>query len=169
MEAKELLRDQFKTMHQFMDMTIADCSPEVLEKKEDGWTINKLGSVYAHTVLSEDMMLSGMVDGREPVLKSDGWAEKLGVDAASARQDETLAGLTIDLETFREYAKAVAAATDDFLANATDEELNKEVDSPMGKQPFITFFANIGITHIAGHWGEIAALKGVQGLKGLPF
>ena len=169
MEAKELLRDQFKTMHQFMDMTIADCSPEVLEKKEDGWTINKLGSVYAHTVLSEDMMLSGMVDGREPVLKSDGWAEKLGVDAASARQDETLAGLTIDLEAFREYAKAVAAATDDFLANATDEELNKEVDSPMGKQPFITFFANIGITHVAGHWGEIAALKGVQGLKGLPF
>ena len=72
MEAKELLRDQFKTMHQFMDMTIADCSPEVLEKKEDGWTINKLGSVYAHTVLSEDIMLSGMVDGREPVLKSDG-------------------------------------------------------------------------------------------------
>ena len=169
MEAKELLRDQFKTMHQFMDMTIADCSPEVLEKKEEGWTINKVGSVYAHTVLSEDMMLSGMVEGREPVLKSDGWAEKLGVDAASARQDETLASLTIDLEAFREYAKAVAAATDDFLANATDEELNKEVDSPMGKQPFITFFANIGITHVAGHWGEIAALKGVQGLKGLPF
>ncbi|MCH8160733.1 MAG: DinB family protein [Chloroflexi bacterium] len=169
MEAKELLRDQFKTMHQFMDMTIADCSPEVLEKKEDGWTINKLGSVYAHTVLSEDMMLSGMVDGREPVLKSDGWAEKLGVDAASARQDETLAGLTVDLVAFREYAKAVAAATDDFLANATDQELNKEVDSPVGKQPFITYFANLGLTHIAGHWGEIAALKGVQGLKGLPF
>ena len=66
-------------------------------------------------------------------------------------------------------AGAVAAATDDFLANATDEELNKEVDSPVGKQPFITFFANIALTHAAGHWGEIAALKGVQGLKGLPF
>ena len=169
MEAKELLRAQFQTMHQFMDMTIADCSPDVLEKKEDAWTINKVGSVYAHTVLSEDMMLNGMVEGREPVLKGDGWAEKLGVDAASARQDEHLAGMKIDLDLFREYAKAVAAATDDFLANATDEELNKEVDSPVGKQPFITFFANIGLTHVAGHWGEIAALKGVQGLKGLPF
>lgn len=167
MEAKELLRDQFKTMHQFMDMTIADCSPEVLEKKEDGWTINKVGTVYAHTVLSEDLMLSGMVDGREPVLKSDGWAKKLGIDDASPL--EHLADLTVDLVAFREYAKAVAAATDDFLANATDEELNKEVDSPVGKQPFITYFANLGLTHIAGHWGEIAALKGVQGLKGLPF
>ena len=80
-----------------------------------------------------------------------------------------MADLTVDLVAFREYAKAVAAATDDFLANATDQEMNKEVDSPVGKQPFITYFANLGLTHIAGHWGEIAALKGVQGLKGLPF
>lgn len=169
MEAKELLRAQFKTMHQFLDMTIADCSPEVLEKKDSAWTINKVGSLYAHVVLAEDMMLSGMGTGGEPVLKTGGWAEKLGISDASPRQDEHLADLTIDLAAFREYAKAVSAATDDFLANATDEQLNKEVESPMGKQPFITFFANIGLTHVAGHWGEIAALKGVQGLKGLPF
>lgn len=169
MEARELLRAQFQTIHQFLDMTIADCSPEVLEKKDDAWTINKVGSLYAHIVLSEDMMLNGMGKGGDLVLKSDGWEEKLGIHDASPRQDEHLADLTIDLETFCEYAKAVAAATDDFLANATDEQLNKEVDSPVGKQPFITFFANIGLTHIAGHWGEIAALKGVQGLKGLPF
>ena len=168
MEARELLRAQFQTIHQFMDMTIADCSPEVLEKKDEAWTINKVGSLYAHLVLSEDMML-GMGTGGDPVIKSDGWAEKLGIDDLSPRQDEHLADLTIDLKAFSEYAKAVAAATDDFLANAPDEQLNKEVESPMGKQPFITFFANIGLTHVAGHWGEIAALKGVQGMKGLPF
>ncbi len=169
MEARELLRAQFQTMHQFLDMTIADCSPEVLGKKDNGWTINKIGSIYAHVVLAEDMMLSGIGPGGKPVLKSDGWSDKLGIDTASPRQDEHVADLTIDLAMFREYAKAVAAATDDFLANATDEQLNKEVESPMGKHPFITFFANIGLTHVAGHWGEIAALKGVQGLKGLPF
>ena len=168
MEARELLRPQFQTMHQFLDMTIADCSPEVLEQRDNGWTINKVGSLYAHTVLAEDAML-GMGKGGELVFKSDGWAEKLGIDDASPRQDEHLADLTINLEAFREYAKAVASATDAFLANATDEQLNREVDSPVGKQPFITFFANIGLTHVAGHWGEIAALKGVQGLKGLPF
>ena len=169
MEGKESLRQQFKTMHQSLAMTTADCTPEVLEKKDDGWTITKIGSLYAHIVLAEDMMLGGMGKGGELVLKSDGWEEKLGVDAASAHQDENLAGLKIDLDLFREYAKAVGAATDDFLANATDEQLNKKVDFAGGKQPFITFFANIGVTHVAGHWGEIAALKGVQGLKGLPF
>ncbi len=169
MEAKELLREQFKTMHQFLDMTIADCTPEVIEKTDDAWTINKIGSLYAHIVLAEDMMVGGMGKGGELVLKSDGWEGKLGVDAASARQDEALAGLTIDLDVFREYAKAVGTATEEFLANATGEQLEKEIDGPVGKQPYITFLANIGLTHVAGHWGEIAALKGVQGLKGLPF
>ena len=32
MEARELLRAQFQTIHQFSDVTIADCSPEVFEK-----------------------------------------------------------------------------------------------------------------------------------------
>ena len=168
MKAEELLRAQFQTMHQFLDMTIADCSPEVLEKKDDVWTINKIGSLYAHIILAEDAMVNGMGRGGELVLKSDGWAEKLAIDDASPRQFEQLADLPIDLEAFRQYGKAVAAATDDFLANATDEQLNKEVDSPVGKRPFIVYLANFGLTHIAGHWGEIAALKGVQGLKGLP-
>ncbi len=169
MEAKEVLRDQFKTMHQFLDMTIADCTPEVLEKTDDAWTINKIGSTYAHIVLAEDMMVGGMGKGGDTVLKSNGWEKKLGVDGASARQDEKLAAMTIDLDAFREFAKAVGAATDEFLANATDEQLEREIDGPVGKQPYITFLANIGLTHVAGHWGEIAALKGVQGLKGLPF
>ena len=169
MEAKDLLREQFQTMHQLMDMTIADCSPEVLEKKEDGWTINKIGSLYAHSFIAEDMMVNGMGKDGTPLLMSDGWAQKLGIEKPNPYQDEHLADLTIDLEALREYATAIAQSTEDFLANATDEQLNKEIEGPNGKQPFISFFSKIGLTHIAGHWGEIAALKGVQGLKGLPF
>ncbi len=170
MEAKrELLRDQFKTVHQLLDLTIADCTPEVIDKTDDAWTINKIGSLYAHVVLAEDMMVGGMGKGGETVFKSGGWEEKLGVSNVSLRQDEELASVTIDLEVFREYAKAVGTATDEFLANATDEQLEKEINGPAGKQPLITILANVGVTHGAGHWGEIAALKGVQGLKGLPF
>ena len=169
MEAKELLRNQFKTLHQFMDMTIADCTPEVLEKTEDEWTINKIGTLYAHVYLGEDMFIQQMGKGEASILQTGDWSEKLGIENAAPRQDEHLAEVGVDLENFRAYAKAVATATDDFLANATDEQLNKEIDGPTGKQPFINFLSNIGVTHVAGHWGEIAALKGVQGLKGLPF
>ncbi len=167
MEAKELLRDQFKATREMLDMTIADCTPEVLECSDDAWTINKIASLYAHVVLAEDMMVGGMGKAGDTVLNSGGWEEKLGISSVGLRQDEELASITIDLEVFREYAKAVGAATDEFLTNATDEQLAKEIGS--AKQPLITVLANIGVPHIAEHWGEIAALKGVQGLKGLPF
>ena len=170
MKAQELLRAQFEQAHQFMEMTIGDCSQETLDQKADGWTINSVGALYAHTVLSEDAMVNGMARGTQPLLERDGWAEKLGIDDPKPMQDEHYVDMKINLPAMREFAAAVAKETDEFLANASEEELMKEIDMPGGqKAPAITFLANIGLTHIAGHWGEIAALKGVQGLKGLPF
>ena len=84
-------------------------------------------------------------------------------------QDEHYSELKINLPAMREFAAAVAKETDEFLTNASEDELMKEIDALGQKTPAITFLANIGLTHVAGHWGEIAALKGVQGLKGLPF
>ncbi len=170
MKAQELLRAQFEMAHQFMEMTIADCAQDTLDKKADEWTINPVGALYAHTVIAEDAMVNGMVRGTQPLLARDGWAEKLGIGDAKSRQDEHYREMKVDLPVMREFAAAVAKETDEFLANASEDDLLKEIDMPGGqKGTVITFLANIGSTHIMGHWGEIAALKGVQGLKGLPF
>ena len=169
MKAQELLRAQFEMAHQFMEMTIADCSQETLDKKPDEWTINPVGALYAHTVIAEDAMVNGMARGKQPLLERDGWAEKLGIDGSSPMQDEHYSELKINLPAMREFAAAVAKETDEFLTNASEDELMKEIDALGQKTPAIMFLANIGLTHVAGHWGEIAALKGVQGLKGLPF
>ncbi len=64
---------------------------------------------------------------------------------------------------------AAAKALDDFLATATDDQMAQEIDGPLGKTTVLQMLANIGLTHVAGHWGEVAALKRVQGQKGLPF
>ncbi len=170
MEARDLLRSQFQQMHQFVEMTVADCADEALNARGDGWTINPIGALYAHLILAEDAMVNGRARGGETLLVSEGWGEKIGISDASSRQSESWSDFKADLPALRSYAAAVAAATDDFLATASDADLLREVDAPGGgTQPVITFLANIGVTHIAGHWGEIAALKGVQGLKGLPF
>ena len=167
MDERELLRGQFKATRENLDRTIADCTPEVADKTDDAWTINKIGSLYAHVVLGEDMMIGGMGKGGETVFKNGGWEERLGISSVALRQDEELASLTIHLEVFREYAEAVGTATDEFLANATDEQLEKKIG--VSQMPLIEILANIGVPHMAEDWGEIAALKGVQGLKGLPF
>ncbi len=169
MKAQELLRAQFKQVRQLMEMTIADCSQETLDKKADEWAINSIGALYAHAAMAEDSLVNGIVRGTQPLLERDGWTEKLGVSDATPFS----LGKKVDLPAMREFAAAVAKETDEFLANASEDELMKEVKTFGGQTgqlvPAITFLANIVSTHTAGHWGEIAALKGVQGLKGLPY
>jgi hypothetical protein len=74
------------------------------------------------------------------------------------------------LPVFREYAKAVYGATDAYIARLSDSGLARKVQTGfIGEQSAAFVISNILGWHIAEHTGEIAALKGVQGLKGLPF
>jgi hypothetical protein len=57
---------------------------------------------------------------------------------------------------------------DEYIATLTDEELARKVQSIGGEQPIASVLALI-VIHAAGHYGEVAALKGAQGGKGLPF
>lgn len=168
MNAIELLRGQLKAAHQFLDMTIADCTPEAAKRKDENWNIKPIATIYAHIAASEDMMVNTMIRGGTPVLARNGWSDKLGIKDPSPTLD-SLDDFSAPIPTVREYAAAVFKETDEFLANASEDELSREIETPIGKMPAITFLANIVATHCPGHWGEIAALKGVQGLKGLPF
>lgn len=168
MDGVELLRGQLKAVHQFLDMTIGDVSEEAAKRKDHDWNIKPIGAIYAHIAASEDVMLNAMVRGGAPLLMRDGWGEKLGITDPMPSLDK-LDNFSAPIATVREYAAAVFKETDEYLSTAKDEDLSKEMDSPAGKMTGLAFLANIVATHCGGHWGEIAALKGVQGLKGLPF
>lgn len=169
MEASEMLRLQFEQSNRFVEMTMNDVTQAIAEKKLPGSTINTIGQIYGHMVLDQDLMVGGMAKGGDLVLMKEGWGGKLGVSNPNPMQTEEWARQKVDIAAYREYAKAVYGATDAFLKTATEADLSKEVDGPAGKQPVLLFLATIGLSHVAEHWGEIAALKGVQGVKGLPF
>jgi hypothetical protein len=149
-------------------MTMADVSQATADRRIEGSTINTIGQIFGHVVVAEDSIVGGGLSGGL-VLMTDGWSEKIGISTPQPRQDAEWANAVIDLDAFRGYARAVFARTDALLASASDADLMKEMDTPLGKLPAIGFISNIGLTHTAQHWGEIAALKGVQGQKGLPF
>jgi hypothetical protein len=75
----------------------------------------------------------------------------------------------MDLPKFQEFAKAVYANTDAYLATLSDADLERKIQGPAGETTLGWFLTTILATHFPGHAGEIAALKGVQGMKGLPF
>ena len=169
MEARDLLRGQFTWVHQLLDGTMSDCSQETADFQGEGWSVSPISSIYAHIAITQDGIVHGLVQGRPTLLESAGWAEKLGLDAAGPRDASSWAGKRFDLATVRDYAAAVQAATDAFVAEAADDVLLRPMETPMGEQRAIDMLANVGVAHVASHWGEIAALRGVQGEQGLPF
>jgi hypothetical protein len=169
MDVKTTLREQMQALHGTLEAAIGDCSPDALTRKLPGSTINSIGAIYAHTIFGEDGLLNGLVRGAKPVYFADGWAPRIGVDMPQGGMEPDWT-VKLDLGLFREYAAAVYAATDQYLATATDADLARVVDPGFAPPtPVLSFVANTLAWHVATHQGEISALKGVQGVNGLVF
>jgi hypothetical protein len=171
LDFKAFVQNQFQFTHGTMEQVVADLGG-MLNSKMPGATINSPGAIYAHAVVAEDFIVNAMIMGGTPLFISGGWAQKTGVPAPPGPQatNEWAESINMNLAPFREYAAAVYANTGKVVAEMSDAKAAEVIDTPFGsKQPRLEFLANLGVTHAWGHMGEIAALKGVKGLKGLPF
>ncbi|MCO5203333.1 MAG: DinB family protein [Chloroflexi bacterium] len=173
MNAQALLKAQYAQAHGIIQTAIGDCDPETLHHVGEGSTLGNIAAVYAHTVFAEDMVVNGMVRGQAPVYQAGGWAARVDVPMPQSPMQniDWAKGVTMDLASFNEYAKAVFAATDEFIAGASDADMDRMVMNPIAgkEEPVGVVLGTLGLWHLQSHQGEIAALKGVQGKKGLPF
>jgi hypothetical protein len=166
MDFGALVRANYQLGHNLLESVIADCG-EALHATPSGST-NTIAATYAHIVIGEDFFAAA-VDGK-PMLLDASRAAKTGVPAVTIpRITPELAAIRMNLEPFQEYAKAVYARTEALVAGLSDADWQREVETPFGKSTVANLLGSIGFYHVAEHSGEIAALKGVQGLKGLPF
>lgn len=172
MNVQSAVRQQLAFWHGTLDNMLADCNQEALHKKLPGSTADSIAAIYAHIVFAEDVIPNVILRGQQPLYQTDGWEAKTGLPFPGL--PPSLAGdwaknIKMDLPKFQEYGKAVAASLDEYLANLPDSELERKVKGPFGEGRVDWVIATILGTHLPGHAGEIAALKGVQGMKGLPF
>jgi hypothetical protein len=163
--------------HQILESTMADVTDDILHEPIPGLA-HPIGASYAHTLISEDMIVGGMLRGAAPLFASS-WAERTGCSQMMpmpgpdwVKYDDWVDNVRIDLTALREYGKAVYAQTDAYVGSLSDDDLDREVDmtaAGLGKVN-VAFVLN-GL--IAGHasqlTGEIAAAKGNLGRKGYPF
>jgi len=166
------VRQQLGFWHGTLDQMLADCGQEVLNKSLPEATITSIGSIYAHIVFSEDFIVHGMLQGKPPVYQAQAWGPRLRVQMPGPPpflSPEWGRAAKVDLDSFQGYAKEVYGASDAYLAGLSDADLGRKVNTPAGDQTVGWAVATILGTHAPQHIGEIAALKGVQGLKGLPF
>jgi hypothetical protein len=75
----------------------------------------------------------------------------------------------IDLNALGSYTQATYATTEEYLASLSDEQLRETVDlSGVGLGiPIVQWIlSGVIVGHVYSHSGEIACLKGLQGIQG---
>lgn len=171
MDAAKVYQAQAQFGHFVYDGTTADVTPEVAHWQPGG-TASSVGAAMAHAVFAEDNIIHGMLQGKAPVAMTS-FAGKTGIsDPQMFNTPEWMKSVRLDLPAFREYTKAVFAATDQYLAGLTDAELNRKIDltnAGLGRQSVAWCLDGLVIGHLHNYSGEISAIKGAQGLKGYPF
>jgi len=76
--------------------------------------------------------------------------------------------MQVPLASVLAYAQVVQAATRAYLAGLTPQGLDRQVDFAGRKLP-VAEVLMMSVVHTACHAGEMAAIKSMQGVKGLPF
>lgn len=169
MSITELLQGQYRQSHQVFLSVVGDVPPELMNARDGHGTCGSIGSIFAHVAMSEDMIGSGLV-GEPTLYESGNWAAKLGVPLPGIFQTPEWAAAVELKAGFEEYAAAVFARTEAIVGGMSEADLDRLIEGiTPNPAPARMFVANIGLIHVNEHAGEIAALKGVHGLKGLGF
>ena len=149
---------------------MADVTPEQAHWAPPGCA-HPIAALYAHTVLGEDGMLNRLIRKGTPLYTSN-WAGKTGLSELPPERSawsDWARRLRVDLPTLLDYAQAVYATTDAYLASLTPTDLDTEIEMFGQKRTLGSALGGVLLAHVNSHTGEVSCLKGLQGARGYPF
>lgn len=166
--AIDLLHAQYEQSFQWYQGTMADVTQEAAHYQPAG-TLLPIAAQAAHIITGLDFLIVGQVGGKPPLLTGD-FADQSGLSEPPPQGDWSEWGrrVQVELSALSAYAQAVFDAVGATIGSLSDEDLAREIDlGGMGKQSLSWVFT-IMLLNTFSHTGEIAAIKGLQGLKGYP-
>lgn len=169
MNTVDYIRREFAAMHESIDSNLENVTEDLFNWPAPG-TANTISATLLHFLDGEDFFINVVVQGKAKIWESGSWARKTGEPKAPSIGEDwsEYKHKHVALQPVLEYKAAIWAATDAYLAALTDADLDKKV-SFAGQEASTAEMLQMAISHALGHNGEIAALKGVQGAKGLAF
>jgi hypothetical protein len=178
MDKLTYIREQLKEAHQWLEGTMADVTSEVAHYLPPGAAI-PVGAAYAHAIVSEDIVLHTMLQPGGTPLYTSTWADRTGLsvphppfsgDSWTTAYTAWTRTVQVDLPSLREYAQAVYAASDQYLASLTPDALDQPMEVPgLGTTTLAYVLGRFLVAHVDQMTGEISAIKGIQGRQGYPF
>lgn len=170
MDSVTLLKSAFDGAHDWYQGTVAGLTADQANALPAG-RAHPIGSQMAHVLHSEDAMV-GMLTGQAPLWERDGHGARLGLPMLFSQTAEGSRAFRVDPADLADYTAAVFAQTNDYVASLTPADLERPIDLSswgIGVMPLGAVLTRMLLGNTFAHTGEIAALKGTQGLQGYPF
>ena len=171
MSTLDFIRGSLRQLHSTYRDAVADLSPDQLH-----WRANDNGCSAAfvlwHYYRTEDNIIKFVLQHKPTVWLESGWDQRFGLDrigqGTGMSLQEAQALRINSKEDFMTYMDAVARATDEYLTGLDDAVLEQKITvKPLGEMPVLNAIGNMRLTHGFTHLGEIAHLRGLQGLRGM--
>jgi hypothetical protein len=128
-------------------------------------TCNAAAKSHVHALTAFDFFVLNKGKGSEMLWPAFG--TNIGLPA-NPTEIWSYAG-TISGADIKEFASQIQKATLDYIATLSDADLDREVDTQFFGKQSLAYVLQLAAMHAAGHAGDVAAVKGMQGLKGLRF
>lgn len=130
-----------------------------------GGTANSAAKSHVHALTSLDFFITGTVQGK-PLL----WGEFAAANELPANPMEIWAFEgTVPVEAMKEYAKSIQDNALEYVGSLSDADFDREIETQFFGKKSVAWLVQLAGMHAVGHAGDMAAVKGMQGLKGLPF
>ena len=127
---------------------------------------NSIAFLFWHMVRTEDLVFNMMVRKQKPIWNAQGWDTKLNMDPKSqgtGMSDEDARKVRItNMADFLAYTDVVFQDTQQYVEGLTEEDMGKELETPMGKMTLLDILGGMTIDHCTGHIAEIEYIKGLQ-------
>lgn len=168
METMELIKLEFASLRRQVDAVLIDLTDEQFNWNPPGMA-NSIRAALIHLIATEDDYVHAIILGCVRIWERDRWSERIGLSAppSPSRGWDEIHQAHLRLEPVLGYSAAVRAAVDDFVEGLTPAVLDRRVQLYGRERPVAEVIIRLFI-HSALHAGEIAAIRGLQGVKGLP-
>lgn len=158
--AKKALEQSFGLFNMIAD----GMTDQQYNMKPEG-TANSIAKSHVHAMTAVDFFINGTLKGGQM-----GWPAFARANGLPGNPTE-IWGHTgaIPLAAMKEYSANVQKSVLEYIGSLSDADLDRELDTPFFGKQTAAFLIQLADMHTVGHGGDMSAVKGLQGLKGLPF
>ena len=162
MDARSLALAQLGLTKMLAGGALGDCPQSLVNAAQPG-KVSTVGQILTHAFIFLDECTNAIAQQKGTLWETGGWSAKCGGG------DSHYSPTNLDIAAFREYVDAVFASAESFLTSASDADLDRVVETPLGPQPAVVLVGGLAVVHVGEHVGDVATIKGMSGVQGLPF